>query len=416
MVYSTALALFVGVSLALMVAWSIYNLPVIARGLRGRMRAAPMPTPSQWPFITAIVPARDEEAVLTRKNNIIDSLVASDYPKDRLEVILAVTATKDRTLEVAQAYAKKYPGLVKVLPIPSPEGKPKALNEALKVSHGDVIAVFDADGYVAPDGLRNAVATLLFRDVAAVQGRILSLNTGQSVVARVVAMEEKGWDSMVMEGRDELGLFVPLRGTNFYIRREVLERIGGWDPQSLAEDADLSARLHEAGYRIVYQPESVLWQESPPRLSILIPQRVRWFRGYIETAFKFGRLVRKPTFRALDAEVVLTAPIIMSLAFMSYIIWVLSLVYPPLLPPLPLNPAWLSVLLTTLTLLPIGVSLAFKVKPPSARNLLYIPFIFAYWVLLTAIATYSLFLVMAKRPRIWIRTLKTGYFDRVLTK
>jgi cellulose synthase/poly-beta-1,6-N-acetylglucosamine synthase-like glycosyltransferase len=416
MVYSTALALFVGVSLALMVAWSFYNLPVLARGVRGRRRATPVPNPSQWPFLSAIIPARDEEAVLTRENNIVDSLAASDYPRERLEVILAVTATKDRTLEVAQAYARKYPGLVKVLSLPKPEGKPKALNEALKVSLGDVIAVFDADGFVAPHALRKAVATLLGRDAAAVQGRILSLNAGQSFVARVVAMEEKGWDNMVMEGRDELGLFVPLRGTNFYIRREVLERIGGWDPQSLAEDADLSARLHEAGYRIVYQPESILWQESPPRLSILIPQRVRWFRGYIETAFKFGRLVRKPTFRALDAEVVLTAPIIMSLAFMSYIIWVLSLVYPPLLPPLPLNPAWLSVLLTTLTLLPIGVSLAFKVKPPSARNLLYIPFIFAYWVLLTAIATYSLFLVMAKRPRIWIRTLKTGYFDRVLTK
>jgi hypothetical protein len=70
--------------------------------------------------------------------------------------------------------------------------------------------------------------------------------------------------------------------------------------------------------------------------------------------------------------------------------------------------AFLMVGLTSLLLTGIGLALVYVVKPRKLTNLLWLPFIYAYWFIQTVIATYALSLILLHRPKIWVKTEKTG--------
>src|SRR5262249_19716665 len=70
-----------------------------------------------------------------------------------------------------------------------------------------------------------------------------------------------------------------LPGTNYLIRRELLEKLGGWDEQALTEDAEMSIRVYQAGYLIKFVPYAVTWEQEPETLRVWFRQRVRWARG-----------------------------------------------------------------------------------------------------------------------------------------
>jgi cellulose synthase/poly-beta-1,6-N-acetylglucosamine synthase-like glycosyltransferase len=73
--------------------------------------------------------------------------------------------------------------------------------------------------------------------------------------------------------------FTALPGTNYVIRRSLLEALGGWDESALTEDAELTLRIYEAGRSIMFVPASVSWEQEPENLRTWIRQRHRWVRG-----------------------------------------------------------------------------------------------------------------------------------------
>lgn len=79
-----------------------------------------------------------------------------------------------------------------------------------------------------------------------------------------------------------LGVPLPLGGTSNHFRREVLERLGAWDPFNVTEDADLGFRLARAGYDVALL-DSTTWEEAPTTLRVWFPQRTRWLKGWVQT-------------------------------------------------------------------------------------------------------------------------------------
>src|SRR5690606_27544608 len=78
------------------------------------------------------------------------------------------------------------------------------------------------------------------------------------------------------------GFMMPLGGTSNHFRRSALEAAGGWDPYNVTEDADLGARLCRFGYRT-----DVIWnatqEDAPTDIRTWLPQRTRWFKGWVQT-------------------------------------------------------------------------------------------------------------------------------------
>ena len=266
-----------------------------------------------------IVPAKNEEKVLPR---LLDRLVSQQYDKSKYEIIVVEDSSTDGTLEVCRKYERSYAN-VKCLSLPKPNvvnGKARGINEALKVAKGEVIGVFDADSVPSLDVL-SVVAPFFANGSVAVQVKVQPINVRESVIARLASVEELLYEYTLL-GRSRLGLFVSLEGTGSFVRKDVLVSLGGFDESTLTEDLALSLAIYLSGRKVDYAPEAVVWREVVPRLSWLVKQRLRWYRGHLElvryvTTKKRPRL--DPT--TIDGFLTVIGPVIVSLYPVGFALW-----------------------------------------------------------------------------------------------
>jgi cellulose synthase/poly-beta-1,6-N-acetylglucosamine synthase-like glycosyltransferase len=220
-------------------------------------------------------------------------------------------------------------------------------------------------------------------------------------------MEEKAWFQALLNGREKLNLFVPLNGSCQFVRRQILIDMNGWDENSLTEDVELALRLVEKQHLIKYAPEVCSAQETPTTLSSLVKQRVRWYRGYMETAIKYGRLLDNLTKRTLDAEISMGGPFMMIVSLLSYINWFFIAIFLSQSNPI-LDLTGLVIALTACSLVSIGIALMASEKPIKLKNILWIPSIYFYWLLQMFIAGWAFLKLVFRRKRVWTKTAKKG--------
>jgi cellulose synthase/poly-beta-1,6-N-acetylglucosamine synthase-like glycosyltransferase len=390
-------------------AWIFYNLPILAAGVKNLVRNKKLEgrhvaEEQVLPSVSVIVPVKNEAKVVGR---LFEALLKLAYPADKVEVIVVEDGSADGTVQVCEQFASTHKN-VKILQRSFSNGKPSALNYALKHAEGEVVAVFDADSVPDCDALLRVAKYFDAASVAAVQGRTLSINSRENMLTQFLSYEEAVWCEAYLRGKDALGLFVHLKGSCQFIRRSVLEKLGGFDEGFMADDMEISARLTEKDHEIKYAPDVRAWQESPANLKTLFGQRTRWFRGTMEVAFKYGRLMSKPSRKRFDAEATLLGPFILVASLLSYLV-----ASGAFFAAFPFDVLWralmyFSVFTTTLMLLVCGFGLIYVSKPKRLRNLLWLPFVFSYWCLQSFIAMYAGLLILLRRPQRWLKTEKHG--------
>ena len=386
-----------------------YNLPVLAAGVRNLRKSRRVPKRSdglreRLPFFSLILPVKNEESVVGR---LLETFSRSSYPADRFEVVIVDDGSVDGTADICRRFAERA-GNVRFLQREVSKGKANALNYGLKFCRGEIVGVFDADNVIAKDALLNVVKYFDDVRVSAVQGRIHSINSHENMLTQFIAYEDAVWSEAFLRGKEVLGLFVHLRGCCEFVRRGVLEAMGGFDERTLAEDIELSARLTGEGYKIKYAPDVWAWQESPASLKPFLKQRTRWFRGHIEVAFRYGRLLSHVNKRTVDAEFTLFLPLVAIASMFSY--WVASYaVFSAAQFDLVLRVFTVfSTVCTSLLIVLCGLALIYVTKPRSVKSLLWLPFVFGYWLLDSFLALYAALLILLRRPRRWIKTEKSG--------
>jgi len=241
-----------------------------------------------------------------------------------------------------------------------------------------------------------------------VQGKQCSINAGENILTKFISYEEGVRYETYLRGKDILNLFVPLTGSCYFVRRRVLRKVGMWDSKSLSEDMELSARLTGRGYKIRYASDVKSWQENPSNLTQLFRQRTRWFRGCMEVSLKYGGLFKRLDRRCIDAEATLVGPYMVVPCLLGYLMGIysfLNLIQPDFLLTII---AQSTMLLTTLILFLIGAGLFYLTKPRKITNVLWLPFVYVYWSIQNLIALYALIQIVLKRPRRWMKTMKTG--------
>jgi cellulose synthase/poly-beta-1,6-N-acetylglucosamine synthase-like glycosyltransferase len=356
----------------------------------------------ELPAVSVIVPVKNEEKVVAR---LLDALLSSNYPFGKREIIVVNDASTDGTREICLQYSLAHPEVTVVEKAKSTT-KAAALNLGVSYAHGEIVATFDGDSVPEPDALLRAVKYFADPAVAAVQGRICSINAGQNMLTRFISFECAVQYELYARGKDALDLYVGLAGTCQFVRREALEAVGGWNEDCLAEDTELSLRLVEKGKVIRYASEVRTFEESPFNVRSLVAQRARWYRGNIEVGLRFGRLMKKPNLRRFDAEITLFGTVTILLCVLNYFapFWAFSV-------PSTFVTALIVQMTSLFTLFllgVVGVALAFLTKPFRLRNVLWLPFIYAYWGFQSFIAMYALLEIMLRRKRQWHKTDHTG--------
>ena len=398
-------------ALFLLYVWVLYNVPVLAVGVKHLKRTSrvhkkkPESYPERLPTFSILVPVKNEERVVGR---LLKNLYELDYPPEKREIIIVEDGSFDKTPLICREYARRHPDCVKFVVRSTSNGKPSALNCALKYAGGEIVTVFDADNVPESDVLVRAAEYFEDSSVAAVQGTPCAINANENMLTKSVSHEEAIRFQAYFQGKDALGLFVPLTGTCQFIRRTVLEEIGGWDEESLSEDMEMSAKLTHSGHAVKYAPDIRCWQENPANLIQFVKQRTRWFRGCMEVALRYGKLLKVFNRKCIDAEFTLVTPYLLAPGLLGYLLALYTLLVPIEYDPVFTVMTQVLTLFTTATLLLVGVALVYDTKPRKMRNLLWLPYIYIYWSLQTFIIAYALIQIMLKRPRKWVKTKKTG--------
>jgi cellulose synthase/poly-beta-1,6-N-acetylglucosamine synthase-like glycosyltransferase len=314
---------------------SIYAINVWVLSLlsiRGRNKVAGPPQLESWPKVSVQLPLFNEEKVAGR---LLDACVKLDYPRDKLEIIV-IDDSSDGTTKVARSFGSKYPELVKVIHRDDRVGfKAGALQLAMKKSVGEFIALFDAD-YVPPRNFLRKIVPYLYVDekVGFVQARWSYLDGQFSWIAKAISLGIDVYAFVDQRARYVGNLLAHFSGTCGVFRRKAIEDAGGWSSDTLAEDLDLSIRLHLNGWRYVYVPTVVCPGEIPPSLDNLRHQQFRWAKGFSECLRKHGgsilRSDRLNFFQKVEAILHLATYFISPLTIMGIVV---ALLYYSIFPP-----------------------------------------------------------------------------------
>jgi len=221
--------------------------------------------------VSVIVPAKNEEKVI---GNCIESLLNLDYPEDKLEIIVSIDDSTDKTLEIC----KEYEPRVKVIESSPKKCKAEALNEVLPSAKGEIIGIYDADCIVERNCLKEVMKHFSNKDIAGVSGLIKSYNKNKSLIAKSLSLETC-FVSFSEYFINKLGANAHFFGKNMFIRKNILEKIGGFDEYTFLEDTELSVRMKRLGYKVIFEPEAITWHEEPENFRSFLRQRSRISRG-----------------------------------------------------------------------------------------------------------------------------------------
>ena len=243
-----------------------------------------------WPYVSLLVAAKNEEAVI---GNLVKNLCSLEYPEDRYEVWIVDDNSTDTTPQLLAGLAQEHDQL-RLLRRDSKAcgGKSGALNQVLPLSKGEFVAVFDADAIVEADLLVRVIPLFQREKVGAVQVRKAIANKNENFWTKG-QMVEMAVDTFFQQQRTVIGGIGELRGNGQFVRRKALNSCGGWNEETITDDLDLTIRLHLDSWDIecVFYP--TVEEEGVTSAIALWHQRSRWAEGGYQRYLDYWDLILK---------------------------------------------------------------------------------------------------------------------------
>jgi len=239
------------------------------------------PKPKKIPSVTLIVPAYNEEKTIEKT---IKSLLALNYPKDKLKIVIVDDGSKDNTYKIS----KKYEG--KNLKVCTKEngGKGSALNYAIKRSRTEFIGGLDADSFVTRNALKKIVGYFDNPKVMAVTPS-LKVYKPKNFLQKIQMMEYLAGVFLrkIFAFLDSIHV---TPGPFTIYRRSFFEKYGYFDEDNITEDIEIALRIQKHNFLIENSADAEVFTVAPAKFTELLKQRVRWYVGFIQNVKKYTSL------------------------------------------------------------------------------------------------------------------------------
>jgi cellulose synthase/poly-beta-1,6-N-acetylglucosamine synthase-like glycosyltransferase len=249
-------------------AWTHAGYP-LAAAAAARLRPKRVRQSEITPRVTLVVPAHDEEAVIGRR---VENLLALEYPADRLEIVVASDASRDRTHEIVEEVARREPR-VRLLRHER-GGKLPALNKTVAATEGEVVAFTDANTTWAPEALAKLVRNFADDEVAYVCGRLV-LQSPDGANREGVYWRYELW---LRASESRLGSITGGNGSIYAIRRS------DYAEAPFGHDLSFPPLAVRHGRRAVYEPEALAYEKATPESADEFRRKVRmlpWSWGFL---------------------------------------------------------------------------------------------------------------------------------------
>ena len=265
--------------------WLVYDYYKYRKNVPG-----PAPEVKEWPRVTIQLPIFNERYVIER---LVEAVSRFDYPHELLDVQVLDDST-DETQQVARACVDRHAAAgmpITYIHRTNREGyKAGALENGLKTSRGEFVAIFDADFIPEPDFLRRTIPYFFDPaggiNIGMVQTRWTYLNRDYSLLTQVETILLDGHFVVEHGARSRRGTFFNFNGTAGVWRRTAIDSAGGWEHDTLTEDTDLSYRAQLRGWKFLYLPNVECASELPVDMNGFKAQQARWAKGLMQTAKK----------------------------------------------------------------------------------------------------------------------------------
>ena len=258
--------------------------PALLRAIAARLPAPRRwDDPPEWPSITIVVPAYNEERLI---GATLDGLLALDYPADRRQIIVVSDASTDRTDEIVRSYADRGVELVRQ---PVRAGKSAAENAVIPLARGEILVNTDATIRIRPDALRPLLRVFQDPTVGVASGRDVSVAN----VASDATAGEQGYVDYEMELRSletRVGSIIGASGCFYAIRRGIANPDF---PPELSRDFDSPLRSRLLGYRNVSVDEAVCLVPSSKSLKTEARRKARTMARGLQTLW-YNRALLNP--------------------------------------------------------------------------------------------------------------------------
>lgn len=273
------------------------------KGDKNTVAAIPATVPAGLPLVSIIVPAYNEEINAART---ISSLLQQDYPN--MEVVFIDDGSKDSTYTTIKDGFKETPN-VKVYTKPN-GGKASALNAGIEKAAGEFVVCIDADTQLKQDAVSQLLKkfnvertsgipspTLLGAGlVGAVAGNV-KVGNEVNMITRWQSIEYITSQNFDRRAFDLLNCITVVPGAIGAFRKEAILKAGGFTSDTLAEDCDLTMRLHRNGYHVRNCNEAISYTEAPETMRQFMRQRFRWSFGVMQCFWKHRDAVFNPRYK-----------------------------------------------------------------------------------------------------------------------
>ncbi len=216
------------------------------------------------PSVSIIIAAYNEEKDIATK---IENSLCLDYPREKLEIIVASDCSTDRTDEIVRSYAHRGVILHRQR---VRYGKTMAQHRAVQVSTGDVLVFSDATTMYEHDVLRMIVRNFADSKVGCVSGQLVYVDRATTAVGKG-CRSYWGYEKFLKKCESRLGSLIGVSGCLYAVRRSSHARLA----KDMIDDFVIATEIHLQGLRTVYEPEAVSLEDTNQRAKDEMRMRVR---------------------------------------------------------------------------------------------------------------------------------------------
>ena len=261
-------------------------------------RTVPPASHEDAPSLTVIIPAYNEGAMVEKS---IYSVLAADYPQDRLEVFVIDDGSTDDTWQYIQAVAMEYPHLVTPFRFPKNRGKRAALEKGFRRARGEIVLTVDSDSMIERQTLLALAGPFRNPRVGAVAGKVVVYNQNQGIIPRMLQVRYVLSFDFLRAVQSTYGTVYCCPGALAAYRTSVVHQVlESWMNQTFlgvrctyGEDRSLTNYILSLGYDSVYQRTGIVHTVVPWTYQKLYKMYLRWDRSYVRESIRFSRILWK---------------------------------------------------------------------------------------------------------------------------
>jgi cellulose synthase/poly-beta-1,6-N-acetylglucosamine synthase-like glycosyltransferase len=228
------------------------------------------------PRVSVIIAAYNEERDIGAK---LKNTLWLDYPRDRMEIIVASDCSTDQTDDIVRGFAAQ--GVI-LRQQPERLGKTVAQNRAVKISTGEILVFSDATTMYKRDAIRKIVRNFADPEVGCVAGQLIYANSSSSAVGDG-CRSYWGYEKFLKRCESQVGSLIGVSGCLYAVRRICHARLAN----DMIDDFVIATEIHLQGLRTVYEPEAIAVEDANRRARDEFRMRVRVIKQTLSALHRY---------------------------------------------------------------------------------------------------------------------------------